>query len=226
MKSNDGDKFLGEHLENINNLLKQGYNPKEKSLVKYDDAKELSDISYSEGYSKGIEEERKVKDYDTMIVGLFKKISTDGLPKQYRFNHSKECICFIPSTKSFSSIETDRYILGYYDFKRKEWISCSCCGGTECINPTHYLELPEAHKIKKEYDVTGQTKSTNRFIEIPDGVYSGKFGGHVGMIEYHEKIYNFTFLKGIVQENIPKTITVIDGFGWTLLKDGPITPNI
>ena len=28
------------------------------------------------------------------------------------------------------------------------------------------------------------------------------------MIEYLGKVYNFTFLKGIVQENIPKTITI------------------
>ena len=46
------------------------------------------------------------------------------------------------------------------------------------------------------------------------------------MITYLDKVYNFTFLKGIPQINIPKTITIIDGWAWTLLMDGPITPNI
>ncbi len=226
MKSEEGDKYLGEHLNNINTLLEQGHDPKVKDLVKYEDAKTLSDISYTEGYNSGIEFERNKENYDTWMVNFFRKISVDGLPKINRHNHSKMCVCFVPSSNPFSSIDTDKYVLGYYDYKKKGWITCSCCGGTECFKPTHYLELPDAHKMKKEFDTTGQTRSTNCFKEIPDGVYSGKFGGHVGMIEYQGKVYNYTFLKGIVQENIPKTITVVDGYGWTLLKDGPIVPTV
>lgn len=224
MKSKKGEEFLGNHLNNIETLLEQGHDPKVKDLVNYEDAKSLSDISYEEGFESGVNFERAKENYDTWMVSLFKKISIDGLPKLYRANHSRDCVCYIPSSNILK--ELDRYVIGYYNFTKQKWITCSSCGGIECFNPTHYLELPESHKIRKEFDVMGQTRSTNKFIEIPDGVYSGKFGGHVGMIEYLGKVYNFTFLKGIVQQNIPKTITVIDGYGWTMLKDGPISPIV
>lgn len=222
MKSKEGDKYLGKHLNSINDLLEEGHDPKVRDLVVYEDAKILSDISYFEGYDAGVSDERNKEDYEVWMVKLFKKIAVDGLPKEYKGGHSKICVCFVPAVNG----ELDRYVIGYYNYKKKGWMTCLCEGCQECFRPTHYLELPAAHKIRKEYDVTGQTRSTNSFPEVPEGVYQGKFGGHVGMIEYLGKVYNFTFLKGIVQENIPKTITVIDGYGWTLLKDGPIVPTV
>ena len=222
MKSEDGKDFLGKHLTNIDNLLKDNHDPKVKDLIQYNDAISLSNISFTEGFYNGVEFERKKSNYDTWTVSLFKKISTEGLPGLYKSYHSRTCVCYVPNL----SIEADKYVIGYYDYSKEKWITCSCCGELDYFEPTHYLELPDAHAIRKEFDTTGQTRSTNQFKELPDGVYSGRFGGHVGMVEYLGKVYNFTFLKGIVQENIPKTITVVNGYGWTLLKDGPISPIV
>ena len=48
MKSKEGDKYLGKHLNSINDLLEEGHDPKVRDLVVYEDAKILSDISYFE----------------------------------------------------------------------------------------------------------------------------------------------------------------------------------
>ena len=221
MNSQDGEKYLGEHLNNINDLLSEGHDPKVSDLIRYEDAIELSNISYSEGHQDGENFQRNRENYDTWMTEQFRNPTIDGLPKEYSNNRSRLCICVIPKNncKEFS-----KYIFAVYNFKCKKWEPILDLIGE--IKPKYYLELPSPNRILKEYNVEGQTRSTNRFKEVPDGVYSGKFGGHVGMITYLDKVYNFTFLKGISQINIPKTITVIDGWAWTMLSDGPITPNI
>lgn len=39
MKSKEGDKYLGKHLNSINDLLEEGHDPKVRDLVVYEDAK-------------------------------------------------------------------------------------------------------------------------------------------------------------------------------------------
>jgi hypothetical protein len=97
MKSKEGDKYLGKHLNSINDLLEEGHDPKVRDLVVYEDAKILSDISYFEGYDAGVSDERNKEDYEVWMVELFKKIAVDGLPKEYKGGHSKICVCFVPA---------------------------------------------------------------------------------------------------------------------------------
>lgn len=84
MKSKEGDKYLGKHLNSINDLLEEGHDPKVRDLVVYEDAKILSDISYFEGYDAGVSDERNKEDYEVWMVELFKKIAVDGLPKNIK----------------------------------------------------------------------------------------------------------------------------------------------
>lgn len=229
MNSQSGEKFLGEHLTNINDLLSSGHDPKVSDLIKYEDAVELSNISYSEGYREGEDFQRNREDYDTWIVEQFRNPKIDGLPKVDQNGNSRLCLCVVKMYSPYQ-YKLVNYVFARYNINRKKWILELCCNcDTDRINEEEvlrYLEIPLPGRVVKEYDVTLQTRSTNRFTEVPDGIYEGKFGGHVGMITYLDKVYNFTFLKGIPQINIPKTITVIDGWAWTMLMDGPITPNI
>jgi hypothetical protein len=124
MKSKEGDKYLGKHLNSINDLLEEGHDPKVRDLVVYEDAKILSDISYFEGYDAGVSDERNKEDYEVWMVELFKKIAVDGLPKEYKGGHSKICVCFVPAVNG----ELDRYVIGYYNYNKKGWMTCLCEG--------------------------------------------------------------------------------------------------
>lgn len=225
MKSKKGEEFLATQgvKKSINQLLEEGHDPKVIDQIGYENAIELSDISYTEGYEGGVKFEREKENQDIYILSQFKKISVDGLPKPYLpgKSRSRVCVCFcLPSTPR----ELGRYVLAWYSYDKECWEPClgEIIGP---IEPEKYLELPEVYMQMKEFDVHLQTRSTNCFPEIPDGVYSGEMGGHVVLLEYLGKNYNFTFLKGVPGINIPKTITVIDGWGYTMLQDGPIVPG-
>ena len=224
MKSLGAENYLSTEgvKVSINDLRKENHDEKIRDLIKYDDVISISNISFDEGFDKGVEFERNKENYDTYIISLFKKIDVCGPPRSIvGKNRSKICVCFCPGD---SCKEVDRYIFAYFDWDSNEWVPCLGKEIVGCIYPTKYLELPEPNKMKKEFDVTGKTRSTNQFKELPDGVYSGKFGGHVGTVEYLGNIYNYTFPKGINNINIPKTITVVNGYGWVFLSDGPIYP--
>lgn len=225
MKSSKGERFLSAPgiKKSINQLIEEGHDPKIVDQVGYENAVRLSDISYNEGYRDGMIFEREKEDYDTYMLSQFKKISVDGLPLPYMpgKNRSKVCVCFCPPE---NPRELGRYIFAWYSYEKKCWEPClgEIIGH---IEPEKYLELPEIGKQMKQYDVHLQSRSTNCFPEIPDGVYQGEMGGHVILLKYLDKPYNFTFLKGVPGINVPKTITIIDGWGYALLLDGPITPN-
>lgn len=225
MKSSKGEEFLGQSgiKKSINELLGEGHDPKVVDQVGYEDAVELSNISYDDGYEDGVEFERSKENQDTYMLSQFKKPGVHGYPKPYApgKKRSRVCVCFIsPSNPK----NPGKYVFAWYSWEKGVWEPClgEIIGK---IEPDKYLELPEVHMQMKQYDTHLQTRSTNCFPEIPDGVYSGLMGGHVILVEYLGKSYNFTFLKGVSGVNIPKTITIIDGWAWTLLLDGPIVPN-
>lgn len=233
MNSSKGEKFLGAPgiKQSINDLLSEGADPKVRDLVQYENAIRLSDISYNEGYVDGVEFERTKENPDTYILSQFKKISVHGLPESYApgKKRSRTCVIYIPPEKPGEG--DGKYLLAWYSYEKECWRSAlGQCLGEEVygkLEPTKYLELPELHKQAKQYDVHLQTKSTNCFPEIPDGIYEGLMGGRVMLVKYLGKEYNFTFLKGTPAPgiNLPKTVTIIDGYAWALLLDGPIVPN-
>ena len=226
MKSKKGEEFLATEgiKKSINELLEEGNDPKVVDQVSYENAIQLSDISYTEGYCDGVEFERNKENQDIYMLSQFKKISVYGNPKPYLpgKKRSRICVCFCPPE---NPRELGRYIFAWYSYEKNCWEPClgEIIGH---IEPEKYLELPEIHMQMKKFDVHFQTASTNCFPEVPDGVYSGFMGGRVFLLKYNGKNYNFTFLKGIPGINVPKTITVIDGWGYTMLQDGPIVPNL
>lgn len=225
MKSNKGEKFLSAPgiKKSINELLEEGHDPKVRDQVGYENAVRLSDISYEEGFHEGIDFEMEKENQDIYMLSQFKKISVYGLPKPFMpgKKRSRVCVCFCPPD---NPRELGRYVFAWYSYEKECWEPClgEIIGK---IKPERYLELPEIHMQMKKYDVHFQTRSTNCYPEVPDGIYDGLMGGRVCLVKYLEKPYNFTFLKGIPGINVPKTVTVIDGYAWVLLLDGPIVPN-
>lgn len=160
------------------------------------------------------------ENYDAWALSIFKSVESDGLPERIPGRKiSRYCVCYCPPK---NPKEVGKYVISWYSYETGCWEGCY----DGKIEPSKYLELPMPWMQLKEYDVHLQTRSTNCFPEIPDGVYQGKMGGRVAMLEYQEKVYNFTFLKGITGYNIPKTLTIISGWAWTMLRDGPIIPGM
>ena len=53
-------------------------------------------------------------------------------------------VLFRPLMENLTDMLLDTIII-----KKKGWMTCLCEGCQECFRPTHYLELPAAHKIRK-----------------------------------------------------------------------------